>query len=93
MMLSIEKGTFDESSILFSYAKFHFICSSVTQGGNVWDRGAVVDLSVGIIKDINQGKCWQMFIQFSCPVTMNTTWYQGKVTNNPCKPIIVDYDS
>ena len=89
----LKKERLIESSIFFSFTKFHFICSNVTQVGNVWDRGAVVDLSVGIIKDINQGQCWQMFIQFSCPVTMNSTWYQGKVINDPCKQINVEYVS
>ena len=64
--------------------KFHikvFAFSSLSQSGNIYNSSAVVHMSLRITRSITTSQCWQMIVQYTCPVTLNDTWKGVQVVN------------
>ena len=53
------------------------------QTGNIWNTGGIVNIQITITKDLPEGQCWQMIIQFNCPVTVKNTWNSVLLVNEP----------
>ena len=60
--------------------RFHYH-RSLQQTGSIWDRGGIINLEITITKDITERQCWQMIIQFTCPVSVRGTWNDVKLVN------------
>lgn len=58
-----------------------FVFSSVSQSGNIYSSSAVVHISLRIARSTTTNQCWQMIVQYTCPVTVNDTWKGVQVIN------------
>ena len=68
---------------IFYYCSTIFLHRSVQQTGVIWDRGGIVNVEIIITKEITEKQCWQMIIQFNCPVSVRGTWNDVKLVNEP----------